>query len=66
MENIEFCEMEETLKDSDALVIMTEWRQFKNVDFEKLDLKSKVIFDGRNIFEPENMKKLGIEYHCIG
>lgn len=66
LENIEFCEMEETLKDSDALVIMTEWRQFKNVDFEKLDFKSKVIFDGRNIFEPENMKKLGIEYHCIG
>lgn len=66
LENIEFCEMEETLKDSDALVIMTEWRQFKNVDFEKLDFKSKVVFDGRNIFEPENMKKLGIEYHCIG
>ena len=66
MENIEFCGMEETLKDSDALVIMTEWRQFKNVDFEKLDFKFKVIFDGRNIFEPENMKKLGIEYHCIG
>jgi len=66
LENIEFCEMEETLKDSDALVIMTEWRQFKNIDFEKLDFKSKVIFDGRNIFEPENMKKLGIEYHCIG
>ena len=66
LENIEFCGMEETLKDSDALVIMTEWRQFKNVDFEKLDFKFKVIFDGRNIFEPENMKKLGIEYHCIG
>lgn len=66
LKNIEFCEMEETLKDSDALVIMTEWRQFKNVDFEKLDFKSKVVFDGRNIFEPENMKKLGIEYHCIG
>ncbi len=66
LKNIEFCEMEETLRDSDALVIMTEWRQFKNVDFEKLDFKSKVVFDGRNIFEPENMKKLGIEYHCIG
>jgi UDPglucose 6-dehydrogenase len=66
LKNIEFCGMEETLKDSDALIIMTEWRQFKNVDFEKLDFKSKVIFDGRNIFEPENMKKLGIEYHCIG
>lgn len=66
LKDIKFCEMEETLKDSDALVIMTEWRQFKNVDFEKLDFKSKVIFDGRNIFEPENMKKLGIEYHCIG
>ena len=66
LKDIKFCEMEETLKDSDALVIMTEWRQFKNIDFEKLDFKSKVVFDGRNIFEPENMKKLGIEYHCIG
>lgn len=66
LKKIEFCGMEEALKGSDVLVIMTEWRQFKNVDFEKLDFKSKVIFDGRNIFEPENMKKLGIEYHCIG
>ena len=66
LKDIKFCEMEETLKDSDALVIMTEWRQFKNIDFEKLDFKSKVVFDGRNILEPENMKKLGIEYHCIG
>lgn len=66
LENIEFCTMEETLKDSDALVIMTEWRQFKNVDFEKLNFESKIIFDGRNIFEPEDMKKIGIEYHCIG
>lgn len=66
LEKIEFCGMEEALKNSDALVIMTEWRQFKNIDFEKLDFKSKIVFDGRNIFEPENMKKLGIEYHCIG
>ena len=61
-------DMYEALEDSDCLIIMTEWRQFKNMDFNvvKNKLKNKVIFDGRNIYDIEQMKNLGFEYHCIG
>lgn len=67
--HIEFySDMYEALKDADCLVIMTEWRQFKNVDFDKVknNLKSGIIFDGRNIYDIKQMKELGFEYHCIG
>ncbi|BBH54046.1 UDP-glucose dehydrogenase family protein [Fluviispira sanaruensis] len=57
-----------SLKDSEALVIATEWSQYRNPDFElmKLNMKRNIIFDGRNQFEPEKMTQLGWEYHCIG
>ncbi len=58
----------EALIDADALVIVTEWSEFKMPKFkivEKL-LKEKVIFDGRNIYDPEEIKELGFTYHCIG
>ena len=63
-----YSDMYEALKDADCLVVMTEWRQFKNVDFDKVknNLKSGIIFDGRNIYDIEQMKELGFEYHCIG
>lgn len=63
-----YSDMYEALKDADCLVIMTEWRQFKNVDFDKVknNLKSGIIFDGRNIYDIKQMKELGFEYHCIG
>lgn len=67
--HIEFySDMYEALKDADCLVVMTEWRQFKNVDFDKVknNLKSGIIFDGRNIYDIKQMKELGFEYHCIG
>lgn len=53
---------------ADALVIFTEWQQFRTPDFDtiKQKLKKPVIFDGRNLYEPAYMKKLGFEYHCIG
>ena len=69
LKSIEYCsDIFEALDNSDCLVIMTEWRQFKNVDFEivKNRLKSGIIFDGRNIYNIEQMKELGFEYHCIG
>jgi UDPglucose 6-dehydrogenase len=58
----------ETLKDADALLILTEWNEFRNPDFEKIDslLKSKIIFDGRNVFEVKKMEELGYVYHSIG
>ena len=56
------------LKGSDALVIVTEWNEFRNPDFDllKRSLKQPVIFDGRNIFEPEKMKELNFAYYSIG
>lgn len=56
------------LIDADALFIMTEWPVFRNPDFETVErlLKNKVIFDGRNLFEPEQMQELGYTYYSIG
>lgn len=56
------------LLNSDALMIMTEWPLFRTPDFEVVSslLKNKVIFDGRNLYEPQDMKQLGFEYYSIG
>jgi UDPglucose 6-dehydrogenase len=58
----------ETLNQSDALLIVTEWPEFRSPDFEEVGkrLNNKVIFDGRNIFEPKDMKAIGYDYYCIG
>lgn len=47
---------------------MTEWKAFRSPDFEllKAKLKSPIIFDGRNLYEPSAMQELGIEYQGIG
>jgi UDPglucose 6-dehydrogenase len=59
---------DETLTGADALVIVTEWKEFKSPDFVHLKsvLKSPLIFDGRNLYEPDAMTELGIDYHSIG
>jgi UDPglucose 6-dehydrogenase len=56
------------LKDADALVIATEWQLFRTPDFEKMKslMKGKVIFDGRNLYEPLAMKEKGFLYNSIG
>ena len=58
----------EVAKDSDALVIVTEWQEFQRIDLERIrDLMvNPVIVDGRNIYEPEKMKELGFIYRSIG
>lgn len=58
----------QTLENADALVVVTEWKIFKDADINqiKVNLKMPVIFDGRNIFKPEQMQQLGFEYHAIG
>jgi UDPglucose 6-dehydrogenase len=58
----------ETLDGADALLIITEWSEFRIPDFKELKskLKNDIIFDGRNIFDKGEMKNLGFEYHCIG
>lgn len=59
---------EATLQDADALIIATEWRGFRSPNFTlvKQMLKFPVIFDGRNIYDPQRMKKLGFTYYAIG
>jgi UDPglucose 6-dehydrogenase len=56
------------LNGADALVVITEWKEFRNPDFEgmKATLKQPLIFDGRNIYDPALLRTMGIEYHGIG
>lgn len=56
------------LEGADALAVVTEWNQFRNPDFRRIknELKSPVIFDGRNIYSPEILGGLGFSYFCIG
>jgi UDPglucose 6-dehydrogenase len=58
----------EALKGADALAIVTEWREFRSPDFEhiKSALNTAVIFDGRNIYDPEQMAQAGFSYYAIG
>jgi UDPglucose 6-dehydrogenase len=58
----------EAMKTSDCLVILTEWPQFKQLDFKKAKklLKQPLIIDGRNMFEPQKLKALGYQYISMG
>jgi UDPglucose 6-dehydrogenase len=68
-EGLVLCESaSDAIKGADALVIVTEWQEFRSPDFEQLKnaLTDPVIFDGRNIYDPEMLKPLGITYYAIG
>jgi UDPglucose 6-dehydrogenase len=58
----------DALANADALVIVTEWKEFRSPDFDavKAALKQPVIFDGRNLYDPKWVRSLGITYHAIG
>ena len=58
----------EALRGADALVIVTEWMEYRSPDFERVraDLKQPLIFDGRNIYDPKTLARYNIEYHCVG
>ena len=58
----------EALQGADALIIVTEWKEFRSPDFAEIkrQLKSPVIFDGRNLYEPQRMRELGFDYFPIG
>ena len=58
----------EVVKGADALVIITEWNEFRRPNFEKMKklMRSPVIFDGRNIFDPKEMRSIGFTYYGIG
>ena len=66
---LQLCDKQDAvLNGADALVIVTEWKQFRSPDFEQLAhaLADKVIFDGRNMYEPKAVKQAGLEYYAIG
>jgi UDPglucose 6-dehydrogenase len=58
----------DALKAADALVVITEWQEFREPDFARMRklMKTPVIFDGRNIYQPEQMKDLGFTYRSVG
>jgi UDPglucose 6-dehydrogenase len=58
----------EALQGADALAIVTEWREFRSPDFDHIKgtLRSPAIFDGRNLYDPEHMRKAGFDYYAIG
>ncbi len=58
----------DALKDADALMIMTEWPIFRTPQFDRIsdELKNKVIFDGRNLYDLKQMEELNFQYHSIG
>ena len=58
----------ETLGDANAMILLTEWKEFRSPDFDKIEnlLKNPVIFDGRNQYHMFNIESKGFEYHQIG
>ncbi|HLP36262.1 UDP-glucose/GDP-mannose dehydrogenase family protein [Lacibacter sp.] len=68
-DKIDFAESQyDALVNADALIIATEWSEFRTPEFEKISsmLKNKVIFDGRNVYDREQMKQLGFFYESVG
>ena len=68
-DDLTLCETPEAaLQGADALVVITEWNQFRSPDFEQLrtQLKEPVIFDGRNLYDPDFLSKKGFTYYSIG
>jgi UDPglucose 6-dehydrogenase len=68
-ERIQFVENQyDALDHADALLIATEWNEFRTPDFEKIagKLKQNIIFDGRNLFDLDSMEKTGFHYVSIG
>jgi len=67
--SVAFCDSPyEAAEGADALILVTEWNEFKFLNLERLRgaLRRPVIFDGRNLWEPERMRRLGFEYHSVG
>lgn len=68
-ESVRFCkDAYQAAKDSDCLLIATEWNEFKEIDFKKIKkiMRQPVLIDGRNIYDPKEMKRLGFKYIGIG
>jgi len=60
--------IKDSVKNSDSIILLTEWDEFRNLDFSELGglMNNKILFDGRNIYEPDLIKEEGFEYSGIG
>ena len=58
----------DAVEDADALILVTEWKEFRLPDWEKVGkkMKRRLVIDGRNIYDAEELKEQGFEYRCIG
>ena len=68
-DSIEYCDDPyETIEGADALILATEWTEFRRPDFDRIGalMKNKLIFDGRNIYSANTMRKYGFERHGVG
>jgi UDPglucose 6-dehydrogenase len=66
---VRYCEQSyDALKDAHALVLVTEWAEFRNPDFRRMKrlMAGNAIFDGRNIYDPKTMRETGFDYYGIG
>jgi len=68
-DDLMFCSSaEDALQGADAVVVVTEWKQFRSPDFQALrsQLKDAVVFDGRNLYDPSEVEAAGLAYYGIG
>jgi len=68
-DKIVYCEnLYETFEGADAVVLITEWNEYRNLDFNRIKklMKENVFVDLRNVYEPEHMEEMGFQYFCVG
>jgi UDPglucose 6-dehydrogenase len=58
----------DAVRDAEALILATEWKQFHRVDLEDVRraMHTPIVFDGRNFFDPETMRQVGFQYYGVG
>ena len=69
LQDVEYCGSSYEVADgADALVLMTEWNQFRNLDFERLkgSLRAPIVIDLRNIYDPSRLREMGFKYYALG
>jgi UDPglucose 6-dehydrogenase len=69
LQGVKYCKNPyEVAEGADGLIIITEWNEFKYLNLDKIKevMKTPIIFDGRNIYDPNNLKRLGFKYISIG
>ena len=69
LDGLVYCENSyDTVQDADLLILMTEWNQFRNLDWDKLKdaMKGRIMVDLRNVYPPDMVREQGLEYYSVG